>query len=279
MSDEEPARLKRKRPKAPQIIQMSERPERDVKREKRIQNRRRDRMCPGRVPEEDLELEDYASIVALDPGGTTGWSIFQVQPEALSSLEEHQQYGVLNNVVDWKHGQIDCGSQKGNRGTGGHRNISTSGEAVGAGEILGLLRSWPAAAVVIEDFILDPKRFNMGRDLLSPVRLTATVSYDLWLQGRDYFVQSASLAKTTCTDDKLKQWAYYSSSGGLGHARDADRHALTFLRRAAQRSPEAKALRELAWPHLFGPGQEFYDPGMTLQQRRAAKARDKEQSA
>ncbi|QOC56225.1 RuvC-like resolvase [Gordonia phage Sienna] len=271
MSDgkpEEPARLKRKRPKAPQIIQMSERPQRDVKREKRQQDRLRERMCPEKISREDLEIEDYACVIALDPGGTTGWSLFQVQPEALSSLDEHEQYGVLKNVVDWKHGQIDCGSQKGNRGVGGYRDISTSGEAVGEGEILGLLRSWPAAAVIIEDFILDPKRFNMGRDLLSPVRITSVVSYDLWLQGRDYFVQGASLAKTTATDEKLKAWGYYSSTGGLGHARDADRHALTFFKRAAQHTPQGRELRERAWPHLYGPGEEFYDPGKTASQRR-----------
>lgn len=252
---------RKRQPKQPQIIHMSDRPARDVKREKKIQNRRRDRMCAGRIDAEDLELEDYAQVIALDPGGTTGWTVFQVHPESLSSLDEHRGFSVLKNIVDWKHGQIDCGTKKGNLGTSLHAGISTTGENAGIGEILGLIRSWPGAAIVVEDFILDPARFNTGRDLLSPVRITAGINYDLWLQGRDYFVQSASLAKTTCKDEQLKAWGLYSSSGGLNHARDADRHALTFLKRAARLSPEGRALRETAWPHLFARGSEFYDPG------------------
>lgn len=232
------------------------------------QNRRRDRLRPQGERKDKAEFEGSAIIIALDPGGTTGWSMMEVQPEALSDLEEYRGVGIMENVLKWRHGQIDCGSKKGNLSVGngtngapGHFGISTSGEAAGSGEILGLLRAWPAAAVVIEDFILDPNRFNTGRDLLSPVRITSAISFDLWLQKREYFVQSASLAKSTARDEQLKAWGYYTSTGGLQHARDADRHALTFLRRASERSSKGRALRTAAWPHLFGKGGEFYNPG------------------
>ena len=225
-------------------------------------------MVPEDVPNgigigEDCEdfVDDYegtAQVLAFDPGGTTGWSLFEVAPEGISAREEHRQFPLLRNVVRWKHGQIDCGSQRGDLGTsgtggnGGTRDVSGSGENAGLGEILGLIRSWPYAVVVIEDFVLDAKRFNTGRDLLSPVRLTAGISYDLWLQRRAYYSQSPSIAKTSATDEHLKNWGYYTSKGGLNHARDADRHALTFLRRAAVINAKGRALRQKAWPHLFG---------------------------
>ena len=228
------------------------------KRNKNIQNRRRSRMVPEEQdPEMIDEWEGTVLVLALDPGGTTGWSLFEVQPEALSPRREHRGIGVLNNVIRWRHGQIDCGTAKGDLGRSLHAGVSVAGENAGIGEILGLARSWPLAAVVVEDFILDPNRFNTGRDLLSPVRITSGVSYDLWLQGRAYFVQSAALAKASARDAQLKEWGFYDSVGGLGHARDADRHALTFLRRASERSVKGQALRQTAWPELFGPGKEY----------------------
>lgn len=232
--------------------------------ERTRQNRRRDRL--RQVPKEVSSTarnsnSGLVELISFDPGGTTGWSLMQVHPSALSARDEDLPYGVLDNITTWRHGQVDCGSVKGNLGRSLHAGISTRGENAGVSELLGLCRSWPQAAIVIEDFILDPDRFNTGRDLLSPVRITSALNYDLWLQRRDYYVQSASLAKTTCRDEQLKTWGYYTSSGGLGHARDADRHSLTFLKRSAARSPKGRELREAAWPHLFGPEGEYYDPG------------------
>ncbi len=234
----------------------------EFKKEKIVANRRRDRLRPRAVREAD-HATPYAELIAFDPGGTTGWCMMLVQPEALSPL--HPGIGVLDNVVKWHRGQVDCGSVRGNLGTSSHPGISTSGEAAGLSELLGLCRAWPYAAVVVEDFILDPKRFNTGRDLLSPVRITNGISYDLWLQERTYFVQGASLAKTTATDEKLKAWGYYTSTGGLNHARDADRHALTFLKRAANPTKRGRDLREAAWPHLYGPKGEYYEAGRRKQ--------------
>lgn len=207
-----------------------------------------------RVSQYDGDLE-YCTLLGVDPGGTTGWSLISVLPEALDP--RWPEIRVAENTVSWTHGQIDCGSKKGNLGNSLHKGISTAGENRGLSELIGLERNWPTCAVVIEDFILDPGRFNTGRDLLSPVRLTSALGFDLWLQKRVYFTQSASMAKTAISDERLKLWGYYTSVGGLGHARDADRHVLTFLRRCQQNSPQGRALREQAWPHLFGKGAEF----------------------
>lgn len=250
------------------------------KRNKIVQNRRRSRMVPEENDQEMIDdWEDTVQVLALDPGGTTGWSLFEVLPGALSDRPEHRGVGVLNNVIRWRHGQIDCGTSKGNLGRSLHSGVSTSGENAGIGEILGLIRSWPLAAIVVEDFILDPNRFNTGRDLLSPVRITSGVSYDLWLQGRDYFSQTASLAKSSVKDESLKLWGFYDRTGGLGHARDADRHALTFLRRASEISAKGFALRKTAWPHLFDVGKEYGPVSSKKASGNASAKRDKEKAS
>lgn len=212
------------------------------------------------VPAKDKSLT-HAAVIALDPGGTTGWSLFVVDPEGMSTLPAHRGERVLDNVRTWNHGQVDCGSTKGNLGTSDHEGISTDGENAGVNELIGLVRAWPAAAVIIEDFIIDPERMNTDRDFLAPVRLTAPLSYMLWLQKRTYFVQSASLAKATATDERLRGWGYYSSTGGMQHARDADRHALTFLKRCANPNPKGAEMRMAAWPHLFGKDGPYHNPG------------------
>lgn len=196
------------------------------------------------------KLPKVATVVALDPGGTTGWSVMTVHPESLSDPE----VSILDNILYWTHGQTDCGSTKGNLGKEEHRGISTSGEAAGVAELVGLVRNWPGSAVVVEDFIV--RQYNQSRDFLSPVRITAALSQWLWQQQREYFVQQPAYAKTTATDERLKSWGLYSSLGGLNHARDADRHAITFLRKCSQ----DEKFRAKAFPHLYSEGQPYALP-------------------
>lgn len=188
-----------------------------------------------------------ATVIALDPGGTTGWSVMSVHPDALIDPE----VSIIDNLQYWTHGQTDCGATKGNLGRSKHAGISTSGEAAGVAEIIGLLRAWPGAAVVIEDFIV--RQFNQDRDFLAPVRITGAISQWLWQLSRDYYVQQPAFAKTTATDARLKQWGIYNQSGGLVHARDADRHAIVFLRQCKM----DPAFRIRAFKHVFGPGEPY----------------------
>lgn len=191
-----------------------------------------------------------ATVIGIDPGGTTGWSVMDVHPEALIDDE----VSILGNINMWTHGQTDCGATKGNLGTSSHAGISTSGEAAGVAELVGLCRSWPGGAVVIEDFIT--QRFDQSRDFLSPIRITAALSQWLWQQNRSYFVQQPSYAKKTASDDRLKRWGLYERSGGMQHARDADRHAITFLRKCKMDAE----FRVRAFPHLYAPGQPYGPP-------------------
>lgn len=208
-------------------------------------NRRRRR---GYVRDEEITYRD-ATVIAVDPGGTTGWSLIQVPPEALCEPD----VPILANIWQFQHGQVDCGVHRGNLATSLHPGISTEGEFSGIYDLVAFITSWPSSAVVIEDFAL--RQLRMDRDLLSPVRVTAAIGYELWKNGRDYHVQTPTDAKRVCTDERLKEWNMYDRTGGLQHARDADRHAILFLRKA-----KAKAsFRAQAWPHLFSERGAYYN--------------------
>lgn len=195
----------------------------------------------GYIKDDEITY-DVATVIALDPGGTSGWSLISVHPESLVAPDA----SVLDNISVHQHGQVDCGSHRGNLGTSNHSGISTHGEFSGVYDLVKFIKGWPCAAVVIEDFVL--RQMRMDRDLLSPVRITAAIGYALWKDGRDYHVQAPGDAKRICSDDRLKDWRMYDPTGGLQHARDADRHALLFLRKAKQKA----SFRAKAWPHLYG---------------------------
>ena len=112
-----------------------------------------------------------------------------------------------------------------------------------------LISDWPTAAVVVEDFILRAERKEKSRELLSPVRLTAKLETYLWRDGRRMFLQQPAQAKTTISNERLKMWNCYTGTGAQEHARDADRHAMLFLRRCM--GPQGVQLKRNAWPHVY----------------------------
>lgn len=176
---------------------------------------------------------DVLPILAIDPGVTTGWSLLVLRKTWCGKEIFSWPFDVvIEHKLSWTHGEIDCGE-----------------EDLGSYQLMKTIREWPSAAVVVEDFILRTDRREKSRELLSPVRITANLRHHLWRLGRTMILQQPSMAKTTVTDERLKLWGCYSAVGGLRHARDADRHALTFIRRCygAQGFP----LRALAWPHIY----------------------------
>ncbi|QAU07304.1 RuvC-like resolvase [Gordonia phage NosilaM] len=189
------------------------------------------------------------SIIAFDPGGTTGWSIMRLDPAKLLDKTVRP-----NDVVThWYHGEIDCGAQSGSAGTsaiaqGGDLGHSETGEAAGVflcERLIQVAAGVPRTVVVVEDFILRTQ--SKGRDALSPVRITGGLDQLLW-EGKNVpyplTKQQPSEAKSSVTDERLKLWGFYES--GSRHARDADRHALLFLRKV--RASRAKMFT--AWPLL-----------------------------
>lgn len=174
---------------------------------------------------------DSPVVVAIDPGGTTGWSVMKVHPEALC----RPRVSILRNIEHWSHGEV------------------TGPEDRQTMEIMGIIEQWPGCCILIEDFIL--RKLLKSRELLSPVRLTAKLEYACFLSGITdrVFKQAGNHAMDTATNERLKRWGLYERAGGLEHARDADRHAITWLREC-EKTPW---LRARCWPYLFGVGEEF----------------------
>lgn len=173
-------------------------------------------------------------ILAIDPGGTTGWSLLVLRRTAGFSQDElldTNQDICLNQKLNWWHGQIDC----------------IRDQQLGVHQLKRIMDDWPTAAIVMESFFL--RKTRLGIDL-SPVEIIAQIRGHLYYQGRTMHMQQPSQAKTTATDDRLRLWGCYTSEGGLQHARDADRHAILFLRRCI--GAQGNSLRTLAWPHIYG---------------------------
>lgn len=118
-------------------------------------------------------------------------------------------------------------------------------------EMLELIDLWRDAAIGIENFII--RKFLTHRDFLTPVRITEKVDFGMYCRSLDdeeadhrhIYKQEPSLAKSTLTDARQRESGLWVV--GEEHARDAIKHAYTFLRRARDKP----GMRHSAWPLLF----------------------------
>lgn len=148
------------------------------------------------------------TVVWFDPGGVTGWALFSVHPDSLTDPD----CPIMSNITHKSWGQL----------------IGTEMQQVD--QMVELASGWPGAAIGVEDFIV--RQYNMSREFLAPVRLTAAFSYTISRQYKaKVWKQQPSLAKTTITDDRLKSMGFWSQTEAMPHARDGIRHSLTFLKR------------------------------------------------
>lgn len=210
-----------------------------------------------------------ATLIWVDPGSTTGLCVVNVRPSWLAGEGEPTFEGLRRAIRNAWFGQVgrdarawvDGGAVKMN----GHRVVaqpenrkspvnpdsvlaSIKGfpglltQAMVIDQCVDLLAAWPRAAWGYESFQLR----QLGVDL-SPVEVLSSVTHAelRYGKGRAPYQQTASQAKVTATDDRLKMAGLYRP--GLPHAVDAARHAVVFLRRARV-DPD---LRADAWPRLF----------------------------
>jgi len=195
-----------------------------------------------------VELVTAPTVISIDPGGTTGWSRMVVHPEALVDPD----VPILSNLEVW-NGQIRAIPVMPTGKAPKALNLALEERRCIKSLIADVLYPWYGAALVIEDFLLRKK--VMDRELLSPVRLTAALELAVEYEGLNmtFHRQSPADAKTTATDARLREWGLYRRAGGMEHARDADRHSITFLRKAKARG----SVRGEAWPHLYTPSGEL----------------------
>lgn len=129
-----------------------------------------------------------SSLVAFDPGHTTGWAAFR-DGELITS------------------GQIDTTS------------IGAALENAPP-----ILHTYKPEVVVMEDYRVYKwrQKHHVGSELLTTQVIGALELLALQDFVPEVVKQPAHVAKQFCTDAKLKEWGYYNS--GEKHARDAIRH-------------------------------------------------------
>ncbi|MNB67157.1 hypothetical protein D3C75_136420 [compost metagenome] len=144
-----------------------------------LKARRGDSWCPP------------ARLLSLDPGETTGWSLFE-------------------------HGKlIEAGQAK--TFEGGWQEIHDLFEYVGA------------TMVIYENYrVYEHKLSRHANSEVYTLRLVGVIEYLCEIQHKiPHFNQMAHQAKGFVTDEKLKAWNMYKT--GQKHARDSIRHGIYFL--------------------------------------------------
>lgn len=211
----------------------------------------------------------HACLIWIDPGRTTGLCVLNVRPSWLAGEGPPTWDGMRRAIRNAWFAQVGRDARAWVDGAAvkmnGHRVVTPPGdakarlvrdgvmsrvkmypglltEALLVDQCVDLLALYPRAAWGYESFQLR----QLGADL-SPVSVLSKVEHAelRYGKGRAPYQQTASQAKTTANDDRIKLAGLYRP--GLPHAVDAARHAATFLRRARADAD----LRAEAWPKLF----------------------------
>jgi hypothetical protein len=167
------------------------------------------------------EDPDMYTIVALDNGGTSGWCVMGIHPDAMTGDPDIR---VGDNIQFWTAGQF------------------TGDEDEQCDEIVELIASWPSARLVTELFTLRTR--ITSSEVFALERMNAILR---WAIRPRYFVyQQPSLAMTTITDDRQKSMGFWIP--GKEHARDAVKHALTFAKRKKEQAIKAQLQQDRRRP-------------------------------
>lgn len=165
-----------------------------------------------------------ADVLALDPGGTTGWCVMSIKPRELLSNSKDLHKAVTHFACGQIHGSED--------------------EQID--QVVELADMWPEAAVISESFHQRISSPDLETNVAySPVRINAVLRWWLATEDRFLYKQSPGMAKSTWGDERLRDSRWFQT--GSPHANDAIRHAATFYTRARQKPK----LRHNAWPALF----------------------------
>jgi hypothetical protein len=217
-----------------------------------------------------MEDNGLYTVIAIDPGGTTGWCVMSTFPVVMGpppfdrwlrergatlpsteadrlawkqELANAAGFKLLENIAHFEVGQF------------------SGDEDDQADAICELISAWPVESVILlERFKL--RTYRMDDALLSPVRMNAIIQNRirrLDIPGRNPrsvkrrpVYQDPPMALNSVTDDRLRSWwggRLFNATRGLPHGRDATRHALTYLRREREARSRGKSLE--VWPGVI----------------------------
>jgi hypothetical protein len=163
--------------------------------------------------------------IGIDPGDTTGWCTITVPYKSVF-------FDQPSEILSWDYGEFQGAEEL------QVRNICSLARTTQS------LAYLTGPVLVVEDWDVDPTFGSTDPAVLSPVRILAMLRYAAFrneIPDSRVVPQGRTIAKSTATDERLKQWGLYTA--GSDHIRDATRHAITALRRA-KNNPE---FRDACW--------------------------------
>lgn len=135
-------------------------------------------------------------VLALDPGETTGWAMFESTAEDAKLL---------------------CQGQ-----------IKTWPMIIAVDNLTKMIEEHKPDFIVHEMYaVYEWKSQDHSWSQIPTVRVIGCIETLSIQQHISYSSQTAQVAKNFCTDEKLKTWDFYEK--GMRHARDAVRHGTYFL--------------------------------------------------
>lgn len=142
-------------------------------------------------------------VLALDPGETTGWSIWDSHDQGTKYVMEAS--GQLETWDKQEHNIKPC-----------------------VYNFKDLLRECQPDHVVMERYaVYEWKTDSHAWSDVPTLRIIGSMETRLIDNNISYHMQTAQAAKNFVTDDKLREWDFWKK--GERHARDSMRHALFFL--------------------------------------------------
>ena len=177
------------------------------------------------------------TVIAVDPGVSTGWSVGWVDTDELRESGGDLAKLLTVGGLVWEAGEDNALGPDGRfEGADPYRMPREElyvAERESAARVWEVMDEVGPDLLVIEDFTVYGGKAQEvasgGAVPLAPVRVGSALAFAAELGVMDVAYQMASLAKTTVTNERLKRWGLWTK--GSAHARDATRHLATYMRR------------------------------------------------